>query len=80
MEGGLHLSYPGPLPALAGGAHGKDIEDGIIPPCKESESIFFAFVFIFLGPHLWHMEVPRLGITSEPHQRPTPQLMATPYP
>ena len=28
---------------------------------------FFCFVlsFIFLGPHLWHMEVPRLGVKLE---------------
>ena len=26
---------------------------------------FFWFVFCFLGPHLWHMEVPRLGVESE---------------
>ena len=23
------------------------------------------FFFFFLGPHLWHMEVPRLGLESE---------------
>ena len=23
------------------------------------------FFFVFLGPHLWHMEVPRLGVESE---------------
>ena len=49
--------------------------------------------FVFLGPHLWYMEIPRLGVESElqllacttatatqesePHLRPTPQLMAT---
>ena len=26
---------------------------------------FFFFFFVFLGPHLWHMEVPRLGVKSE---------------
>ena len=26
---------------------------------------FFFFFFCFLGPHLWHMEVPRLGFKSE---------------
>ena len=27
---------------------------------------FFAFFFFcFLGPHSWHMEVPRLGVESE---------------
>ena len=25
----------------------------------------FVFYFCFLGPHLWHMEVPRLGVESE---------------
>ena len=41
----------------------------------------------FLGPHLHHTEVPRLGgqigaaaacLRSEPNMQPTPQLMATP--
>ena len=27
---------------------------------------FLVFLFfVFLGPHLWHMEVPRLGVQSE---------------
>ena len=25
----------------------------------------FSFAFCFLGPHPWHMEVPRLGVKSE---------------
>ena len=25
----------------------------------------FGFVFVFLGPQPWHMEVPRLGVESE---------------
>ena len=29
-----------------------------------SEPITFFFFFGFLGPHLWHMEVPRLGVDS----------------
>ena len=29
-------------------------------------SLFFVFVFfVFLGPHAWHMDVPRLGVQSE---------------
>ena len=56
-------------------------------------SKFEFLFFLFLGPHLWHVEVPRLGveseataaslrhshsnIESEPHLQPTPQLMAT---
>jgi len=27
--------------------------------------LFFIFIFCFLGPHLQHMEVPRLGVKSE---------------
>ena len=26
---------------------------------------FFFFFFDFLGPYLWHMEVPRLGVKSD---------------
>ena len=28
--------------------------------------VCFCFCFGFLGPHLWHTEVPRLGVKSEP--------------
>ena len=46
------------------------------------KNFFFCFFFFFLGPHLRHMEVPRLGVESELHSnvgselglRPTPQL------
>ena len=31
--------------------------------CQIGNSFYFIFIFyFFLGPHLWHMEVPRLGI------------------
>ena len=30
-----------------------------------SLSLFFAFFFLFLGPHLWHMKYPRLGVDSD---------------
>ena len=30
-----------------------------------SLSVLFCFVFGFLGLHLWHMEVPRLGVILE---------------
>ena len=36
-----------------------DRKVGLEPFC------LFAFVFIFLGPHLGHMEIPRLGVVSE---------------
>ena len=50
--------------------------------------VFFVCLFVFLGPHPWHMKVPRLGVQleqysntrSEPHLRTTPQLTATPDP
>ena len=31
----------------------------------ESEVFVFFLSFVFLGPHPWHMEVPRLGAKSE---------------
>ena len=34
---------------------------------------FFFWSFFFLGPHLWHMEVPRLGVEAELSCQPTPQ-------
>ena len=33
----------------------------------------FLFFLSFLGPHLWHMEVPRLGVESEYRWWPTPE-------
>ena len=33
----------------------------------------FVFCFCFLGPHLWHMEVPRLGSNQSYSCQPTPQ-------
>ena len=30
--------------------------------------VLFCFVFVFLGPHPWQMEVPRLGVQSEPQE------------
>ena len=62
---------------------------------------FYLFIYLFiylsfLGPLLWHMEIPRLGgligavaaslcqshssTESEPHLPPTPQLKAPPDP
>ena len=29
------------------------------------ETFLFVCLFCFLGPHLWHMEAPRLGVESE---------------
>ena len=27
--------------------------------------LYFVLFFSFLGPHLWHMDIPRLGVESE---------------
>ena len=64
-------------------------------PSWMSDFFFLSFLS-FLGPHPWHMEVPRVGgliravaaglrqshsnVGSELHLQPTPQLMATPDP
>ena len=29
------------------------------------QTILSFFFFVFLGPHLWHIEIPRLGVKSE---------------
>ena len=58
--------------------------------------LFFFFFFALLGPHVWHVEVPGLGLESEmqllgsttatatqdlaPCLRPAPQLTAVPDP
>ena len=63
---------------------------------QNQESLISIFFLVFLGPHLWHMEVPRLGgpiggvavglhhshsnTSSEPWLQPIPQLIATPDP
>ena len=65
-------------------------------PSRKKNLFFCLFVFAFLGPHPWHLEVPkaggRIGATavglhqnhsnagSEPHLPPIPQLTALPYP
>ena len=37
-----------------------------IPPIMlDTGNIAVFFFFFFLGPHLWHMEIPRLGVKSE---------------
>ena len=66
------------------------MEGNLTNPLSE---IYYLFIFfaLLLGPHLRHMDVPRLGVISELqllayttatamqdlHLRPTPQIMAT---
>ena len=40
----------------------------------------FFWSFLFLGPHLWHMKVPRLGIESELQLLACTTTTATPVP
>ena len=40
----------------------------------------YAHIFCFLGPHLWHMEVPRLGVELEPQLPAYFTATATPDP
>ena len=42
----------------------KDVNDlqGFFP---SRQQVFLFVCFVFLGPHLWHMEVPRLGVKWE---------------
>ena len=37
----------------------------------EGQQFNFFFFFVFLGPHLQHMEVPRLGVELQRSCRPT---------
>ena len=37
----------------------------LLREARDRPAFSWIFVFVFLGPHLWHMEVPRLGVKSE---------------
>ena len=37
----------------------------LLPIYRLSYPLIFICLFSFLGPHLWHMEIPRLGVKSE---------------
>ena len=72
----------------------KNLKNEIKPCILFSDLHFPLFVFVFLGPHPRHMEVPRLGVDSgagaashshnsarsELPLQPTPQLTAVPDP
>ena len=42
-----------------------------------SPYFLFIYLFCFLGPHLWHREVPRLGVKSELQRLATATATAT---
>ena len=64
----------------------------LLPPKNCQVCCLRDFLFKILGPHLWHVEVPRLGVESELQllayaiatatldPPPTPQLAAIPDP
>ena len=37
----------------------------LIHPIHLTFCLFIYLFIVFLGPHLWHMEVPKLGVQSE---------------
>ena len=43
----------------------KSISGFMIPQKERRRFVLFLFLFCFSGPHLWHMEVPRLVVDSE---------------
>ena len=43
-------------------------------------SFFFFIFFYFLWPHLWHVEIPRLGVELEPQLLATATVIAMPDP
>ena len=58
-------------------------------PCSKTSPFFLGtvsnklsslFLFFFLGPHLWHMEIPWLGVESELHLQAYATATATPDP
>ena len=53
------------------GCRGLDYSNSLVPGTHSSLAhyLFFFFFFVFLGPHSWHMEVPRLGLESELQQQ-----------
>ena len=62
----LYLSHTASLTYyFRSGCLEADTEAGIFVPVSFFWIFVYLFVFCFLGPHLQHMEVPRLGVQSE---------------
>ena len=47
------------------GGHINDVLHGIVRRLIQFNRFVSLFVFLFLGPHLWPMEVPRIGVESQ---------------
>ena len=67
----------GKLPGPCGRTHSFSIAREVISQANETRcslNTFLVCLFSFLGPYLWHMEIPRQGAELELHLRPKPQL------
>ena len=101
-EGEVGKCWPLVDTKFQSGWQGRRLQDSFIRMCiwltilhcKPGQCWEGKFFFFFLGPHLWHVEVPRLGVSwscscslhrshgntrSKPHLQPT-QLATTPDP
>ena len=52
----------------------------LLPKLKDFYYLIFFILFLFLGPHPQHMEVPRLGVESELQLLAYSTVTATPDP
>ena len=68
QQGGIEVREQGPK-ILRGGGHVMTFKAP--GPCTSMDLspikiiLINLFIYLFLGPHLWHMEVPRIGVKSE---------------
>ena len=62
------------------GSERQTISPGYIGGSLTLKSFEIIIIFFFLGPHLWHMEVPRLGVELELQLLVYTTATATPNP
>ena len=74
LEEELSLEKPAPIDVYDSSALPDSSYTPLTPPLEDLGNregnpsvvlFFFFFFFCFLGPHLWHTEVPGLGVKSE---------------
>ena len=58
------VTEPPQIPRSQSLKRSQDLQLKVVTTVKPQLDLFFSF-FLFLGLHLWQMEVPRLGIESE---------------
>ena len=67
------ILVPLPLPPLPGNlipprlSRGEPASPALAKQVHKGGALFFSlfFFFVFLGPNLWHLEVPKPGLKSE---------------